>query len=229
MMPYSLTEKVVLITGAARGQGAAEAELLGALGAKVVACDVAGAGREPLTHLDVTDADAWAAVVADVTAAHGRIDVLVNNAGIYRKAPLGEWSADQIRDILDVNLVGPILGMQAVSPVMPRGGAIVNVASTAGLRGFGGALPYSSSKWGLRGASRSAAQELAPLGIRVNCVCPGAVDTPMIDLSTLDLSHLPMPRAAHVSEIANMVAFLASDASSYCTGADFVVDGGSTA
>jgi 3alpha(or 20beta)-hydroxysteroid dehydrogenase len=224
-----LEDKVVLITGAARGQGAAEAELLGALGAKVVACDVAGGDGEPLTHLDVTDADAWAAVVADVTAAHGRIDVLVNNAGIYRKAPLGEWSADQIRDILDVNLVGPILGMQAVSPVMPRGGAIVNVASTAGLRGFGGALPYSSSKWGLRGASRSAAQELAPLGIRVNCVCPGAVDTPMIDLSTLDLSHLPMPRAAHVSEIANMVAFLASDASSYCTGADFVVDGGSTA
>jgi 3alpha(or 20beta)-hydroxysteroid dehydrogenase len=232
MMPEllkDLEDKVVLITGAARGQGAAEAELLGALGAKVVACDVSGGDGEPLTHLDVTDADAWAAVVADVTAAHGRIDVLVNNAGIYRKAPLGEWSADQIRDILDVNLVGPILGMQAVSPVMPRGGAIVNVASTAGLRGFGGALPYASSKWGLRGASRSAAQELAPLGIRVNCVCPGAVDTPMIDLSTLDLSHLPMPRAAHVSEIANMVAFLASDASSYCTGADFVVDGGSTA
>jgi len=229
MMPYSLTEKVVLITGAARGQGAAEAELLGALGAKVVACDVSGADGESLTHLDVTDADAWAAVVADVTAAHGRIDVLVNNAGIYRKAPLGEWSADQIRDMLDVNLVGPILGMQAVSPVMPRGGAIVNVASTAGLRGFGGALPYASSKWGLRGASRSAAQELAPLGIRVNCVCPGAVDTPMIDLTTLDLSHLPMPRAAHVSEIAHMVAFLASDASSYCTGAEFVVDGGSMA
>ena len=224
-----LVAKVVLITGAARGQGAAEAELLSALGAQVVACDVSGADGETLTRLDVTDPDAWAAVVADVTAAHGRIDVLVNNAGIYRKAPLGEWSADQIRDILDVNLVGPILGMQAVSPVMPRGGAIVNVASTAGLRGFGGALPYSSSKWGLRGASRSAAQELAPLGIRVNCVCPGAVDTPMIDLSTLDLSHLPMPRAAHVSEIANMVAFLASDASSYCTGADFVVDGGSTA
>jgi len=224
-----LEDKVVLITGAARGQGAAEAELLSALGAQVVACDVSGADGETLTRLDVTDPDAWAAVVADVTAAHGRIDVLVNNAGIYRKAPLGEWSADQIRDILDVNLVGPILGMQAVSPVMPRGGAIVNVASTAGLRGFGGALPYSSSKWGLRGASRSAAQELAPLGIRVNCVCPGAVDTPMIDLSTLDLSHLPMPRAAHVSEIANMVAFLASDASSYCTGADFVVDGGSTA
>jgi 3alpha(or 20beta)-hydroxysteroid dehydrogenase len=224
-----LVAKVVLITGAARGQGAAEAELLSALGAQVVACDVAGADGETLTRLDVTDPAAWAAVVADVTAAHGRIDVLVNNAGIYRKAPLGEWSADQIRDILDVNQVGPILGMQAVSPVMPRGGAIVNVASTAGLRGFGGALPYSSSKWGLRGASRSAAQELAPLGIRVNCVCPGAVDTPMIDLSTLDLSHLPMPRAAHVSEIANMVAFLASDASSYCTGADFVVDGGSTA
>jgi 3alpha(or 20beta)-hydroxysteroid dehydrogenase len=239
MMPYSLAEKVVVITGAARGQGAAEAELFRELGALVVACDVADDDGTALAqrlgpaveyqHLDVTDAAAWTAVVANATGAHGRIDVLVNNAGVYRKAPLGEWSADQIRDMLDVNLVGPILGMQAVASAMPSGSAIVNVASTAGLRGFGGALPYSSSKWGLRGASRSAAQELAPLGIRVNCVCPGAVDTPMIDLSTIDLSHLPMPRAAHVTEIAHVVAFLACDASSYCTGAEFVVDGGATA
>jgi 3alpha(or 20beta)-hydroxysteroid dehydrogenase len=229
MMPYSLADKVVLITGAARGQGAAEAELLSELGATVIACDVLEDGESPVRHLDVTDPAEWAKVVADVTAAHGRIDVLVNNAGVYRRAPLSEWSADQIRNILDVNLVGPILGMQTVAPVMPSGSAIVNVASTAGMRGFAGGLPYSSSKWGLRGASRSAAAELAPLGIRVNCVCPGAVDTPMIDLTTLDLSHLPMPRAAHVMEIAHMVAFLAGDASSYCTGAEFVIDGGSLA
>jgi 3alpha(or 20beta)-hydroxysteroid dehydrogenase len=229
MMPYSLADKVVLITGAARGQGAAEAELLSELGATVIACDVLEDGELPVRHLDVTDPAEWAKVVADVTAAHGRIDVLVNNAGVYRRAPLSEWSADQIRNILDVNLVGPILGMQTVAPVMPSGSAIVNVASTAGMRGFAGGLPYSSSKWGLRGASRSAAAELAPLGIRVNCVCPGAVDTPMIDLTTLDLSHLPMPRAAHVMEIAHMVAFLAGDASSYCTGAEFVIDGGSLA
>jgi 3alpha(or 20beta)-hydroxysteroid dehydrogenase len=240
MTPATLTDKIVLITGAARGQGAAEAELLSSLGARIVACDLlddegdALAGRlgPQVTYrrLDVTDASAWTALVADVVTEFGRIDVLVNNAGVFRKAPLGDWSAGQIRDVLDVNLIGPILGMQAVSPVMPAGSAIVNVASTAALRGYGGgALPYASSKWGLRGASRSAALELAPQGIRVNCVCPGAVDTPMIDVDTLDFSHLPVPRAARAMEIANVVAFLAGDGASYCTGAEFVVDGGATA
>lgn len=239
MTPPTLTDKVVLITGAARGQGAAEAELLSEMGARVLACDVLDDDGNALAQrlgaavsylrLDVTDAAAWASVVTAVTADFGRIDVLVNNAGVYRKAPLADWSADQIRDVLDVNLVGPILGMQAVSPVMPSGSAIVNVASIAALRGFADVLPYSSSKWGLRGATRSAARELAPLGIRVNCICPGAVDTPMIDADSLDLSHLPMPRAAHAMEIAHMVAFLAGDGSSYCTGAEFVVDGGATA
>ncbi|MET0700858.1 MAG: SDR family NAD(P)-dependent oxidoreductase [Mycobacterium sp.] len=231
----SLTDKVVVITSAARGQGAAEAELLSSVGARIVACDVLdddGAalvdrlgGSVTYRRLDVTDPAAWAALVAEV----GRIDVLVNNAGVFGKAPLADWSAEQIRAVLDVNLVGPILGMQAVSAVMPPGSAIVNVASTAALRGYGGALPYSSSKWGLRGASRSAALEFAPLGIRVNCICPGAVDTPMIDVDTLDLSHLPVPRAAQAMEIANMVAFLVGDGAGYCTGAEFVIDGGATA
>jgi 3alpha(or 20beta)-hydroxysteroid dehydrogenase len=166
--------------------------------------------------------------VTDIVAEHGRIDILVNNAGIYRRAPLADWTAQQIRTMLDINLVGPILGMQAVSPVMPDGGVIINVASTAAMRGFGGSLPYASSKWGLRGASRSAAIELAPR-IRVNCVVPGTVDTPMIDAASLDLSHLPVPRAAQPEEIARMVAFLVSDAAGYCTGAEFVVDGGATA
>lgn len=238
MNPYRLDDRVVLITGAARGQGAAEAELLVELGARVVACDVldteGGALAERLGdavryhRLDVTEAQDWAAVVTDVVAEHGRIDVLINNAGSYRRAPLAEWTAEQIRNMLDVNLVGPILGMQTVSPVMPDGGVIVNVASTSAMRGFGGSLPYASSKWGLRGASRSAALELAPR-IRVNCVVPGAVDTPMIDADSLDLSHLPIPRAARPEEIARMVAFLAGDAAGYCTGAEFVVDGGATA
>jgi 3alpha(or 20beta)-hydroxysteroid dehydrogenase len=179
-------------------------------------------------RLDVTQPQDWTAAVAAAVSRHGSIDVLVNNAGVYRRAPLADWSVEQIRTMLDVNLLGPILGMQIVNPVMPDGGVIVNVASTAAMRGFGGALPYASSKWGLRGASRSAAIELGPR-IRVNCVIPGAVDTPMIDAAGLDLSHLAVPRAARPEEIARMVAFLVSDAAEYCTGAEFVVDGGATA
>ena len=236
MNPYRLDDKVVLITGAARGQGAAEAELMTELGGRVTACDVlddegaALAKRLGIRYhrLDVTREGDWTSVVAKVVADYGRVDVLINNAGIYRRAPLADWTADQIRNTLNVNLVGPILGMQTVSPVMPEGGVIVNVASTSAMRGFGGSLPYASSKWGLRGASRSAAIELAPR-IRVNCVMPGAVDTPMIDAGGLDLSHVPVPRAAQPVEIARTVAFLASEAASYCIGAEFVVDGGATA
>lgn len=238
MNPYRLDDRVVLITGAARGQGAAEAELMAELGARVIACDVLDAEGETLAErlgdavryhrLDVTESQDWISVVDDVVAEHGRVDVLINNAGAYRRAPLADWTAEQIRNMLDVNLVGPILGMQTVSPVMPDGGVIVNVASTSAMRRFGGSLPYASSKWGLRGASRSAAIELAPR-IRVNCVVPGAVDTPMIDADSLDLTHLPIPRAARPEEIARIVAFLAADAAGYCTGAEFVVDGGATA
>ena len=238
MNPYRLDDKVVLLTGAARGQGAAEAEVMADLGAVVIACDVLETEGAALAarlgddvhyaRLDVTREDDWTSVVAGAVDQYGRIDVLVNNAGVYRRAPLADWSTEQIRDMLDVNLVGPILGMKSVHPSMPDGGVIVNVASTAALRGFAGALPYASSKWGLRGASRSAALELAPR-IRVNCVLPGAVDTPMIDVGALDLSHLPVPRAARAAEVARMVAFLASDAAEYCTGAEFVIDGGATA
>lgn len=238
MTAHRLDDKVVLITGAARGQGAAEAELFVELGARVVICDVLDDDGAELAlslgdaaryrRLDVTDAQQWTAVVADTVALHGRIDVLINNAGTYRRAPLADWSAAQIRDMVEVNLIGPILGMQLAGPAMPDGGVIINVASTAALRGFDGALPYAASKWGLRGASRSAAIELAPR-IRVNCVLPGAVDTPMIDADSLDLSHLAVPRAALPREIAQLVAFLISDAAAYCTGSEFVVDGGATA
>ncbi len=232
--------QIALITGAARGQGAAEAELFVQLGARVVITDMnTGDGlaladrlgqAATFKPLDVADSAAWAQVVAETVDAEGRIDVLINNAGIYRNDMLEEWSEDELRRMFDINLLGPILGMRSVVPVMPaRGGSIVNVASISGMRGHGGALPYASSKWGLRGASRSAAREYAPRRIRVNCVCPGAVDTPMVDAANLDFAHLPIQRAGTVNEVANMVAFLASDASSYCTGADFVVDGGATA
>ncbi|EHR50309.1 short-chain alcohol dehydrogenase like protein [Saccharomonospora marina XMU15] len=234
----SLAGKVALVTGAARGQGAAQARLFAELGAQVIVtdtretegADVASALGEQgsFDRLNVADAADWERVVARALDTHGRLDVLVNNAGIYHKAPLAETSQELLRELLDVNLLGPILGMRTVAPWMPDGSAIVNVASISGLRGHAGAIGYASAKWGLRGASRSAARELAPR-VRVNCVCPGAVDTPMIDAATLDLSHLPLPRAGTVGEVAAVVAFLACDASAYCTGAEFVVDGGATA
>jgi 3alpha(or 20beta)-hydroxysteroid dehydrogenase len=235
----SLAGKVALITGAARGQGEAEARLFADLGATVVMTDVEvdagraaaadiGAAAEFLTH-DVSDGASWAEVVSTTVERHDRIDVLVNNAGIYRNAPLAEWTDEALHRMIAVNLAGPLIGMRTVAEVMPRGGAIVNIASTAGIGGQLGATVYSSTKWGLRGATRSAALEYVERGIRVNCVCPGAVDTPMIDSVNSDYSHVPMGRTAQPREIANVVAFLASEASSYCTGAEFVVDGGTKA
>lgn len=234
----TLDGKVALITGAARGQGAAEAELFARLGACVVLTDLDDAGAQVAAaiggeasyhHHDVASSAQWQQVVEEVVDRHGRVDVLVNNAGAYRTGDILEWPEEDLRALLDVNLLGPVLGMRTVAPVMPEGSAIVNVASISGVRGHAGALPYAASKWGLRGASRSAARELAARGIRVNCVCPGSVETPMIAGSTMDLSHLPIPRRGSAQELATTVAFLASDASAYTTGADFVVDGGATA
>jgi len=252
-----LDGKVAIITGAGSGQGAAEARLFAQLGATVVVTDrdedggravaaeinsatyrpqaagLAGAhsSRELIARfhpLDVADSAAWASVVGAVVAEYGRVDVLVNNAGVWRKAPLDEWTDAAVEQLVAVNLLGPIYGVLEVAKIMPAGSSIVNVASTAGIRGHGGALPYSATKWGLRGVSRSAAQELGPRGIRVNCVCPGVIDTPMIDAASLDLSRQPLARAGRPDEVAEVVAFLASDASAYCTGAEIVVDGGAT-
>jgi 3alpha(or 20beta)-hydroxysteroid dehydrogenase len=239
-----LDGRVALITGAAGGQGRAHARLLHNLGARLVLTDLDEAGVTVLASdfgadaigvvHDVTSSAAWKSVTDAAEAAFGRIDVLVNNAGHSPVAPLLETTEAAIRLTIDVNLVGAILGVQAAIPLMgDAGGSIVNISSTAGLGGYANRIPYSASKWGLRGLTRSAARELGVLGIRVNTICPGAVDTPMISEETRQgtgfIATNPIPRAGRPEEVSNLVAFLASDASSYCTGHEFVVDGGQAA
>ncbi len=216
--------KVALVTGAGRGLGAAIAAELSARGAQVVAADMAGGS----VCLDVRDSAQWRDVVDTIVAEHGRLDVLVNNAGVYRKAPIGEWSDDDLALVLDVNLLGTILGVREAARTMSDGGAIVNISSTAGLAGHRDALPYSATKFGVRGVTRSAALELADRGIRVNAVCPGPIETAMVG-GQVDWSHLPLARAADPAEVAALVAFLSSDAAAYCTGGDYTVDGGLSA
>ncbi|MGW6533923.1 SDR family NAD(P)-dependent oxidoreductase [Streptomyces venezuelae] len=241
-MNHGLDGKVVLITGAGRGQGAAEARLFAAAGARVVVTDVREEeGREVAGSLggqglfvrhDVTGAESWASAVAGVLGAFGRLDVLVNNAALWRTASVEDETYDNFETLIRVNLLGPFLGIQAVLPALREagGGSVVNVSSTAGLVGIPGHAAYGSTKFGLRGLTRSAALDLAKYRVRVNSVHPGAVDTPMISAASAgrDWSHLPLGRMGRPEEVGELVLFLASDASSYVTGAEFTVDGGST-
>ncbi|MFC9972842.1 glucose 1-dehydrogenase [Spirillospora sp. NPDC127200] len=239
-----LDGKVAIVTGAARGQGAVEARLLAEAGARVVVADVLEEGREVaaeiggaarFVHHDVTDAASWADAVAVATGAFGRLDVLVNNAGIWRTAPVDQETEERFELILRVNLIGPFLGIKAAVPAMRAagGGSVVNISSTAGLRGIPGHSAYGASKFGLRGLTRSAALDLAPDGIRVNSVHPGAIDTPMVAAAGFErgegnYDRVPLGRVGVPEDVAGLVLFLASDASSYITGTEFAVDGGLT-
>ncbi|MEB3048242.1 glucose 1-dehydrogenase [Mycolicibacter sp. MYC123] len=241
-----LTGKVALITGAARGQGAAEARLFASSGAQVVLTDVLeddgaavaaeiGDAARFVRH-DVTGPADWQRAVGVAVEEFGRLDVLVNNAAVCAVVPITEQSLDGLETMLRINLVGPFLGIQAVVEPMKAagGGSIINVSSQAGLQGLAGYGAYGSSKWGLRGLTKVAAIELGPYAIRVNTVYPGMIDTPMI-------AHLgvqrgpgghpgsPLTRVGAPEEVAEVVAFLASDGSSYMTGADLAVDGGASA
>ncbi|WP_406860363.1 glucose 1-dehydrogenase [Streptomyces sp. HUAS MG47] len=237
----TLDGKVVIVTGAARGQGAAEAALLTAAGARVVLTDVREEeGRAVAAELggaavfvrhDVTSAEDWTRVASTATETYGRLDALVNNAALWRTAPVQEETEESFALLLRVNLLGPFLGMRAVVPALREagGGSIVNVSSTAGLIGIPGHAAYGSSKFGLRGLTRSSALDLAAYGIRVNSVHPGAIDTPMTAaVAGRDWSHVPLGRMGHPQEVGELIAFLVSDASSYVTGTEFTVDGGLT-
>lgn len=245
-----LNGKVAIISGGARGMGEAEARMFVDEGGKVAVCDVRDELGETLVrdigdnafyqHLDVTREGDWAAAVVATTKAFGKVNVLVNNAGIADGAMLGEMTLESYRRVIDVNQTGVFLGMTAVVEPMTAagGGSILNVSSIDGMVGMNGVMGYVASKWAVRGMTKAAAMELGPRNIRVNSIHPGFIRTDlgtpegmepsfiheMIDRHTERLA--PLARAGRPEEIARLAVFLASDESSYSTGSEFVADGG---
>jgi 3alpha(or 20beta)-hydroxysteroid dehydrogenase len=244
-----LEGRVALITGGARGQGEAEARLFVAEGARVVVGDVLVAPGQALAtelgeacafcHLDVASEADWDRAVALAEERFGKLDALVNNAGILRFFPIRDCSLEAYTEVVQVNQVGVLLGMRAAIDPMSRagGGTIVNVSSVNGLIGIPGTVAYTATKFAVRGMTKVAALELGRLGIRVNSIHPGAVDTPMVSPEALGpmapragaadpYRRLPLGRQARPEEMARLVLFLSCEDSSYCTGAEFVADGG---
>ena len=233
-----LEGKVAVITGGARGQGAAEAEMFRDEGAEVVITDVlddeggrtaAALGIEFLHH-DVSSALAWEAVVKDVVSHHGRIDALVNNAGILRGARLVNTSDDVWDQTVAINQTGVFYGMRAVAPIMIEqgSGSIVNISSVAGLEATFASMAYGATKWAVRGMTKIAALELGRHNIRVNSIHPGLINTDMTSEFDKDrmVRAIPLGREAEPSEVAAVALFLISDDASYCSGQEFTVDGG---
>src|SRR6266536_130216 len=238
-----LAGKVVLVSGGARGMGAAHGRLFVAHGARVVLGDLRDdEGRQVAdelgeaalyTHLDVRDEESWAQAVRVARERFGRLDALVNNAGVVRHETLEHTSRKDFLDLVEVNQLGVFLGMRAVLGPMRAagGGSIVSVASIGGLSGMTVMSAYCDTKYAVVGMSRSAAMELGPSGIRVNAICPGHIDTPMNAATPKSgipwlTRGLPLRRVGQAEEIARLALFLGSDESSYCTGAEFVADGG---
>lgn len=240
-----LKNKVAIITGAAQGMGKAHARLFIAEGAKVVLTDLNEEKGQALAKelgsnalfikQNVANEDDWKRVIEEAEKNFGPVNVLVNNAGITMAKPLADTSLEDYRRILDINQVSVFLGMKAVAPSMhkAKGGSIINISSINGL--VGGAIGYTDTKFAVRGMTKAAALELSPMGIRVNSVHPGVIETPMIMHGDTKAAveefakQIPLRRIAKPEEISNLVLYLASDDSSYSTGAEFVADGGVTA
>ena len=245
-----LDGKVALISGGSRGQGEAQARLFAREGAAVVIGDVLeqdgqrlaesiidAGGQAAFLRLDVTAESDWAAIVQRARDEFGRLDILINNAGILRTKQIEHSSVDEYREVIEVNQVGVFLGIRAVITAMREagGGVIINTSSTAGLQGSPGGAAYVSSKFAVRGLTKTAALELARDNIRVNSVHPGPIDTPMLtnpDTARNEAGDVeydaPIGRFGYVAEVAKMMLFIAADAT-YSTGAEFVIDGGLTA
>jgi 3alpha(or 20beta)-hydroxysteroid dehydrogenase len=243
-----LAGKVAIVTGGARGMGAAAVRRLANEGAIVVATDILDDDGKALAdelgegvsfvHHDVTSETGWAALVEDTERQFGSLDVLVNNAGILKFNAIADTPIEELRLVLEVNLIGCFMGMKAAIPAMKRagGGSIVNISSTEGLGGTVFCGAYTASKFAVRGITKVAAIEYGADKIRVNSVHPGGIDTPMTR-AVMDeagrkyvAKHVSgLKRMGEADEVAKVVVFLAGDGSSYCTGSEFVVDGGVTA
>ncbi|MGI5207861.1 glucose 1-dehydrogenase [Spirillospora sp. CA-108201] len=230
--------KIALISGGARGIGAASARALAAEGARIVIGDIlddegravadALGDAARYVHLDVTSEADWAAAVETAVAEFGALNVLFNNAGIANGAAVNRFRTEKWRQIIDVNLTGPFLGIRAATDALiaAGGGSIINNSSIEGLRGTSWAHGYVASKWGLRGLTKSVAVELAPHGVRVNSLHPGLIRTPLTEGIPDDMVPIPLGRPGLPEDVASFVVFLASDESSFATGSEFVVDGG---
>jgi 3alpha(or 20beta)-hydroxysteroid dehydrogenase len=240
MSDEGLRDRTIVVTGAAGGQGLAAALLLAEAGAHVLATDIADAApalagtRVQYRRLDVSDEEGWSELADELAQSLGGEPLrgLVNNAGITHRTRLGQTLRADWDRVLAVNLTGPMLGIQALAPLMGTGSSIVNVGSSAALNAHY-PVAYTTSKWGLRGLTHVAATEYGPRGIRVNAVHPGFIETPMTAnapraMRDAQLALTPLERFGSSDEVARVVVFLLSDAAAYVTGAELPVDGGAT-
>ncbi len=246
-MGKRLDKKIVIITGAASGMGAVHAEEFIKEGAKVILTDIDDdkgqkhadkLGENALyTHHDVTKEEDWKKVIERAEKVFGPVNVLINNAGIVITNTIENTSLAEYQKTIDINQTGTFLGLKYILPSMKKagGGSIINISSIEGLQGSSYTSAYIASKFAVRGLTKAAAIEFAPYGIRVNSVHPGVIDTPMIHQEGVAeevkkiIASIPLKRPAQSEEVSKMLVYLASDESAYCTGSEFVIDGGMTA